>query len=73
VAESGPGDGRSIHNPTEGQGLPEELEEAVRSDADHAEPVEGEVSGDAGSEGERVSQPGEGLVAEEGVNENTAT
>jgi hypothetical protein len=40
----------------------------VRSDADR-EPVEGESPGDAGSEGETVSEPGEGLVTEEGVNE----
>jgi hypothetical protein len=73
VAESGSGDGRSIDNPTEVSDMPGELEEAVRSDADHGEPVEGEKSGDAGSGGERVSQPGEGLVTEEGVNENTTT
>ena len=68
MAESSPGDGRSIDNPTEVSDMPEELEEAVRSDADE-QPVEGETSGDAGSGGERVSQPGEGLVTEEGVNE----
>lgn len=69
MAESGSGDGRSIDYPTETSDMPGELEEAVRSDADHAEPVEGEAGGDAGREGERVSQPGEGLVTEEGVNE----
>ena len=68
MAESGAGDGRSIDNPTETSDMPDELEAAVRSDAD-AEPVEGETEGDAGSEGELVSQPGEGLVTEEGVNE----
>jgi hypothetical protein len=52
------GDGRSIENPDESvEEVPAEL------------PVEGEHSGDAGSEGERVSEPGEGLVPEEGVNE----
>jgi hypothetical protein len=68
VVESGPGDGRSIDNPTEASDMPDELEAAVRSDADE-QPVEGEASGDAGSEGERVSGPGDGLVTEEGVNE----
>ena len=66
MAESG--DGRSIDNPTETSDMPEELEEAVRSDVGER-PVEGESGGDAGSEGERVSEPGEGLVTEEGVNE----
>ncbi len=51
------GDSRSIENPDEG---PETREE---------EPVKGETADDAGSEGERVSEPGEGLVTEEGVNE----
>ena len=68
MAESGPDDGRSIDNPTEASDMPDELEQAVRSDADE-QPVEGESSDDAGSSGERVSQPGEGLVTEEGVNE----
>jgi hypothetical protein len=68
VAESGPGDGRSIENPTEASDMPDELEAAVRSDAGEA-PVEGEASDDAGTEGERVSKPGDGLVTEEGVNE----
>ncbi len=69
MAESGPGDSRSIDNPTETSDMPDELEEAVRSDADHREPVSGETGGEAGTEGERVSEPGEGLVTEEGVNE----
>ena len=68
MAEGGPGDGRAIENPTEPSDMPDELEQAVRSDADH-EPIEGEATGDAGSAGERVSRPGEGLVTEEGVNE----
>jgi hypothetical protein len=68
VAES-PGDGRSIDNPTEVSDMPEELEEAVRSD-ETSQPVEGEHGDDAGSEGEHVSEPGEGLVTEEGVNED---
>ena len=50
------GDGRSIENPDDSE---------VRDDA----PVKGETADDAGSEGERVSEPGEGLVTEEGVNE----
>ena len=64
----GHGDGRSIENPTEASDMPDELERAVRSDADR-QPVEGEEPGDAGSSGEKVSGPGEGLVTEEGVNE----
>jgi hypothetical protein len=71
VAESGdrgPGDGRAIENPTEPSDLPDELEAAVRSDADRR-PVEAEEADDAGSGDERVSEPGEGLVTEEGVNE----
>ena len=63
------GDSRSIENPTEVSDMPEELEEAVRSDADHGEPVKGEAPSTAGSEGETVSEPGDGLVTEEGVNE----
>jgi hypothetical protein len=51
--------------------MPDELEAAVRSDAGE-QPVEGETPGDAGSEGERVSEPGEGLVTEQGVNEESA-
>jgi len=71
VAEGGPGDGRSIENPTDPSDMPEELEEAVRSDTD-GEPIEGETGDDAGSEGETVSEPGEGLVTEEGVNERAS-
>ena len=66
------GDGRSIENPdrdpTDPSDMPDELEEAVRSDAGR-QPVRGEQPGDTGSEGERVSEPGDGLVTEEGVNE----
>jgi hypothetical protein len=68
VAEKGPGDSRSIENPTEPSDMPDELERAVRSDADR-EPVEGETPDDAGQQGETVSEPGDGLVTEEGVNE----
>ena len=53
------GDGRSIENPTEVSDMPEELQEAVR----------GEEADDVGSSGEQVSEPGEGLTTEEGVNE----
>ena len=63
------GDSRSIENPAGASDMPDELEEAVRSDADHGEPVAGERSSDAGSQGETVSEPGDGLVTEEGVNE----
>ena len=55
--DKGPGDARSIENPDEGSNDHEE------------EPVRGREPADAGSEGERVSEPGEGLVTEEGVNE----
>jgi hypothetical protein len=68
VADEGHGDSRSIENPAEASDMPDELEDAVRSDADE-EPVEGEAPADAGSEGEKVSGAGEGLVPEEGVNE----
>jgi hypothetical protein len=68
MVERGPGDGRSIDNPTEASDMPDELEAGVRSDADR-KPVEGKAADDVGSEGERVSRPGEGLVTEEGVNE----
>jgi hypothetical protein len=51
------GDGRSIENPSQ------------PSDAQDEEPVKGKDPDDVGSEGERVSEPGEGLVTEEGVNE----
>ena len=65
MAES-QGDGRSIDNPTAPS---DELGEAARSDADE-QPVEGAGAGRAASsEGESVSEPGEGLVTEEGVNE----
>ena len=57
MTEGGPGDARSIENPTDTSDMPEE------------QPVEGETSDDAGSSGEQVSKPGEGLVTEEGVNE----
>ena len=50
------GDSRSIENPDDSE---------VREE----EPVKGETADDAGSEGETVSEPGEGLVPEEGVNE----
>ena len=68
MADATPGDGRSIENPTDTSDMPDELEAAVRSDADERE-VRGEEPDDAGSEGERVSEPGQGLVTEEGVNE----
>lgn len=68
MADDSPGDGRSIENPTQPPDMPEELEEAVRSDADER-PVEGESPDDAGRSDESVSKPGEGLVTEEGVNE----
>ena len=57
MADRGPGDGRSIENPAEDSGVQEEP------------PVEGETADDVGTPGERVSEPGEGLVTEEGVNE----
>ena len=58
--DSGPGDSRSIENPTDAdpERLPGEL------------PVEGEQADDVGSGDERVSEPGEGLVTKEGVNES---
>ena len=59
--DRGPGDGRSIENPDE--------EADEKPDLQEEPPVEGETPGDAGSAGERVSEPGEGLVTEEGVNE----
>jgi len=49
-------DGRSIENPD--QTKPRE-----------ERPVKGKTADDVGEEGERVSEPGEGLVTEEGVNE----
>jgi len=57
--DKGPGDGRSIENPDEDD----------PKDVPEQEPVKGETADDAGSEGERVSEPGDGLVTEEGVNE----
>ena len=53
------GDGRSIENPDSDESVevPEET------------PVKGRTPDDAGSEGEPVSDPGDGLVTEEGVNE----
>jgi hypothetical protein len=69
VAENAPGDGRSIENPTDPSDMPDELEKSVRSDADHAEPVEGDHADDAGTEGETVEEPGDGLTTEQGVNE----
>jgi hypothetical protein len=68
VVEEPPGDGRSIENPTDTSDMPDELEEAVRSDVGE-QPIHGEDPDDAGEVGERVSEPGEGLVTEEGVNE----
>jgi hypothetical protein len=66
------GDGRSIDNPeanpTDASDMPDELEEAVLSD-NGQQPVRGETPSDAGESGETVSEPGEGLVTEEGVNE----
>ena len=55
-ADQGPGDARSIENPDQ-------------RDSNEELPIEGATSDDAGSEGERVSEAGEGLVTEEGVNE----
>jgi hypothetical protein len=63
-----PGDGRSIENPAEASDMPDELEAALRSDTGRR-PVAGETADDAGNAGERVSEPGDGLVTEEGVNE----
>ena len=55
--ERGPGDGRSIESPQQ------------PADVQDDPPVEGKTADDAGDEGERVSEPGDGLVTEEGVNE----
>ena len=55
----GPGDGRSIENPDPTESI----------DAPEEPPVKGKTPDDVGSEGEPVSEPGEGLVTEEGVNE----
>ena len=57
MADETPADGRSIGDAAE--------ESDMRDDG----PVRGETADDAGEEGERVSEPGEGLVTEEGVNE----
>ena len=57
--DKGPGDSRSIQNP-DADGPTEVPDE---------EPVKGETPDDVGKAGERVSEPGEGLVTEEGVNE----
>jgi hypothetical protein len=55
--DRGPGDSRSIENPPHSAREPEE------------KPVKGKTADDAGREGECVSEAGEGLVTEEGVNE----
>ena len=55
--QRGPGDSRSIENPPQ------------PSDGEEGPPVKGKTSRDAGGEGEGVSQPGDGLVTEEGINE----
>jgi hypothetical protein len=57
VDDKGPGDSRSIENPDADEHVPEEM------------PVRGKRAADVGDEGERVSEPGGGLVTEEGVNE----
>ena len=57
MSDRGPGDSRSIENPDDELDPHEDV------------PVEGENPGDAGTQGEPVSEPGEGLVTEEGVNE----
>jgi hypothetical protein len=57
VHDKGPGDARSIENPDDGIETQDE------------EPVKGKTPDDVGSEGERVNEPGDGLVTEEGVNE----
>jgi hypothetical protein len=54
-----PGDSRSIENP----------DAAEPPETSDDEPVRGETADDVGQEGERVSEPGDGLVTEEGVNE----
>lgn len=56
--EGGPGDGRAIENP-----------DADAPPASDEKPVEGKIPGDAGSSGDRITKPGEGLVTKEGVNE----
>ena len=59
MSDTGPGDGRAIENP--------DAEEPM--EVPDEEPVKGKTPDDAGDAGERVSEPGEGLVTEEGVNE----
>ena len=56
MPDKGPGDARSIENPD-------------ASDAPDEEPVKGKKSRSAGDADETVSEPGDGLVTEEGVNE----
>ena len=60
MEDRGPGDSRSIENPSGDSTVPQEP------------PVEGETADDVGTAGERVSEPGEGLVTEEGVNERNS-
>ena len=60
MEDRGPGDSRSIENPADDSTVQEEP------------PVEGETADDVGTAGERVSEPGEGLVTEEGVNERNS-
>jgi hypothetical protein len=57
VDDDGPGDVRSIENPDDDNDVHEE------------KPVKGKHPDDAGTAGERVSEAGDGLVTEEGVNE----
>jgi hypothetical protein len=59
--DRGPGDGRSIGNPADDSRVQEEP------------PVDGETADDVGTAGERVSEPGDGLVTEEGVNERSSS
>jgi hypothetical protein len=53
----------------EEHGDPRSIEDPDDSEVPGEEPVKGKTADDVGSEGERVSKPGEGLVTEEGVNE----
>jgi hypothetical protein len=57
VPDEGPGDGRSIENPD------------TSDTREERPPVKGKTADGVGEEGERVSEAGEGLVTEEGVNE----
>ena len=59
MPDNGPGDSRSIENP--------DAEDPI--EVPDEEPVKGKTPDDAGSEGEGITEPGEGLVTEEGVNE----